>query len=70
MREPRGTLVLDSQTGKVGEVMDHQGPRLQLRPPGGGREWEADPGAVRPLTDAEQLSIKVSVANSRARWGK
>ena len=33
--------------------MGHEGPYVQLRPYGGGREWDADPGAVRGATTAE-----------------
>lgn len=51
-----GSFVIDIRWGKVGEVMGHEGPRLQLRPPLGGREWEAAPAVVRPASDAEVLS--------------
>ncbi|RKN70418.1 hypothetical protein D7231_21400 [Streptomyces klenkii] len=50
--------MIDIRWGKVGEVMGHEGPRLQLRPPLGGREWEAAPAVVRPASDAEVLSAK------------
>ncbi|MEU4208430.1 hypothetical protein AB0F13_00265 [Streptomyces sp. NPDC026206] len=56
--------------GKVGQVMGHEGPRLQLRPPAGGLEWEVAPDAVRAATDAERLSAKVQAVNARGRWGK
>ncbi|HET6357341.1 hypothetical protein [Streptomyces sp.] len=46
-----GVLALDMQRGKVGEVMDHWGAHIQLRPKGGGREWDAHPDEVRPLGD-------------------
>ncbi|MBB5116798.1 hypothetical protein AF335_30110 [Streptomyces eurocidicus] len=62
--------VIDTRTDTVGEVMDHQGPRLQLRPPTGGREWEADPGATRPATTAELLSAKVRAANADSARGE
>ncbi|MFC4514198.1 hypothetical protein [Streptomyces ehimensis] len=39
----RGDLVLDTATGRVGEVMDNRWNRYQLRPLGGGREWHANP---------------------------
>ncbi|MBF6052201.1 hypothetical protein GO002_09860 [Streptomyces eurocidicus] len=61
---------MDTRTDTVGEVMDHQGPRLQLRPPTGGREWEADPGATRPATTAELLSAKVRAANADSARGE
>jgi hypothetical protein len=42
-----GDLVYDETTRKVGEVVDHVGPYWQLKPPGGGREWDAQ-GPLRP----------------------
>ncbi|WP_425444517.1 hypothetical protein [Streptomyces alboverticillatus] len=48
-----GAFVVDTRRDKVGQVMGHEGPRLQLRPPRGGREWEAAPEDVRPVTRAE-----------------
>ncbi|MBT2385345.1 hypothetical protein [Streptomyces sp. ISL-11] len=65
-----GTFVLDERTGQVGEVMAHDGPHLQLRPPSGGREWDVQPGTARPATPAELLSAKVRAVNGAGRWGK
>lgn len=62
--------VVDTRTDTVGEVMDHQGPRLQLRPPTGGREWEAEPQATRPATGAELLRAKVRAANADSARGE
>jgi hypothetical protein len=58
---PRGTLVRDLDTGRVGVLQDvrlYADPQLPpntqpqptafLRPQGGGREWTARPGRVRP----------------------
>ncbi|OEV06193.1 hypothetical protein AN219_35380, partial [Streptomyces nanshensis] len=50
-----GTVVMDEACGRVGEVMDREGGRLQLRPVRGGREWDADPARVRTATPAERL---------------
>ncbi|MEV8475179.1 hypothetical protein [Streptomyces sp. NPDC051173] len=65
-----GSFVVDTRRGAIGEVMGHEGPRLQLRPASGGREWEAEPDDVRPATEAEKLTAKVRAANSGSRWGK
>ena len=51
---PERTLVRDrANHSRVGEVMDQRstsdGPRLDLRPPGGGREWVADPAHLEPV---------------------
>lgn len=62
-----GDLVYDETTRKIGEVMGSEGPYVQLRPVGGGREWDCDPGQVRPVTAAERLSASVAHANARSR---
>lgn len=62
-----GTLLFDPATDRVGEYQDHCGPYARLRPVGGGREWQADPAALRPPTDGERLSAGVRAANDRAR---
>jgi hypothetical protein len=62
-----GDLVYDESTGRIGRVMGHVGPCWQLRPVGGGREWDA-PGPLRPVTLAEALSQGVATANARS-WG-
>ncbi|WP_405666650.1 hypothetical protein [Streptomyces sp. NBC_01166] len=64
-----GTAVHDDGSGRVGLVMGHEGPYLQLRPLGGGREWDADPDRLRPLGPAELLSARVAEANARSRTG-
>ncbi|MDQ0790928.1 hypothetical protein QFZ64_006425 [Streptomyces sp. B3I8] len=63
-----GDLVVDRRSNKVGVVMGHVGPYVQLRPPHGGREWDVPPGDVRMPTPTEELSAKVAVANRR--WGR
>ncbi len=63
-----GALLVDRRNGKVGVVMGHVGPYVQLRPPRGGREWDVPPEDVRPPTPTEELSAKVAVANRR--WGR
>jgi hypothetical protein len=47
-----GTLALDTSRGKVGEVMDHVGSYVQMRPKDGGREWDARPENVQPISAA------------------
>ncbi|MCN9243100.1 hypothetical protein NGF19_20245 [Streptomyces sp. RY43-2] len=63
-----GAVMVDRRNGKVGVVMGHVGPYVQLRPPRGGREWDVPPEDVRAPTPAEELSAKVAVANRR--WGR
>lgn len=62
-----GDIVEDTHLNRVGKVMGHEGPYVQLRPIGGGREWDADPDALRPATLAERLSAGVAAANARSR---
>jgi len=62
-----GSYVMDTRTGKVGLVMGHEGPYVQLRSYGGGREWDAAPNALRPATPAERLSAATAYANARSR---
>ncbi|CAL9578517.1 hypothetical protein SUDANB105_04974 [Streptomyces sp. enrichment culture] len=66
-KPPIGSYVVDTRTGKVGIVMGHEGPYVQLRPYGGGREWDADPGTVRLATAAERLRAATAYANARSR---
>ncbi|MEV1063033.1 hypothetical protein [Streptomyces sp. NPDC050263] len=61
-----GDLVWDTSARRIGRVMGHVGPYVQLRPPGGGREWDAR-GPLRPATVAESLSAGAAVANARSR---
>ncbi|MFE6287689.1 hypothetical protein [Streptomyces sp. NPDC057877] len=66
--EPRiGDTVRDTDTGKIGQVMGFQGPYIQLRPIGGGVEWDAYPANLRPVSPSEALSAGVSAANARSR---
>ncbi|KPI05530.1 hypothetical protein OK074_4449 [Actinobacteria bacterium OK074] len=67
MRPPLGAYAMDTRTGRVGVVMGHVGPYIQLRPYGGGREWDVEPGAVRMATPAERLSAATAYANARSR---
>ncbi|MFF5129926.1 hypothetical protein ACFY41_23685 [Streptomyces syringium] len=64
-----GDLVHDTARDRAGIVMGREGPRFQLRPLGGGVEWEAAPGSIRPLSQVEQLSARVAEANHRSTWG-
>ncbi|MGW2212316.1 hypothetical protein [Streptomyces sp. NPDC001781] len=67
MRPPLGSYALDTETNRVGVVMGHQGPYVQLRPLGGGREWDVAPGRVRAATPAERISAATAYANARSR---
>lgn len=67
-----GTLVHDPVTDRIGEYRAASGPYAMLRPVGGGREWQADPGSLRAATPEQRLSAGVRAANERAEratWG-
>ncbi|AVV42709.1 hypothetical protein PYK79_38795 [Streptomyces sp. ID05-04B] len=67
MQHEPGTLLYDPATDRFGEYQDRSGPHAMLRPVGGGREWQADPTALRPATERERLRAGVRAANARAR---
>ncbi|CAL9555594.1 hypothetical protein [Streptomyces sp. enrichment culture] len=67
MKPPLGAHVVDTGTERVGVVMGHEGPYVQLRPYGGGREWDADPGVLRRATPAERLRAATAYVNARSR---
>ncbi|GAA0362921.1 hypothetical protein [Streptomyces blastmyceticus] len=62
-----GALVVDVRRDRIGEVMAFADGRLALRPPVGGREWEAFPCDVRPATVSDGLRVKVTEVNDRSR---
>ncbi|WP_030610045.1 hypothetical protein [Streptomyces sclerotialus] len=63
----KGSYVVDTRFGRIGEVMGHEGPYVQLRPPGGGREWDCPPGDAREATPRERLAARTALANARSR---
>ncbi|PJF01551.1 hypothetical protein CUT44_02515 [Streptomyces carminius] len=71
VEEPvRGEVFYDEARGTVGEFQDRDAGCYFLRPVGGGREWTARPGALRPATQAESLSARVAAANHAAGRGR
>ncbi|MHC5904309.1 hypothetical protein ACVNF4_10450 [Streptomyces sp. S6] len=62
-----GDVVRDTGRDKVGEVMGLVGPCVQVRPVGGGVEWDARPELLRSVSAVEALSANMSVANARSR---
>ena len=62
-----GAYATDVRDGRVGEVMGHVGGRVQLRPVGGGREWECPPEAVGAASPEEVLRARVRSRNREAR---
>lgn len=64
-----GGIMKDTTTNRVGKVMGFIGPYVQLRPLGGGMEWDARPEQLVSTSPAEALSAGVAEANSRSRYG-
>ncbi|WP_370416963.1 hypothetical protein [Streptomyces fradiae] len=62
-----GSYVIDTRDGRIGQVMGHEGPCLQLRPPGGGREWDCPPEALAPAPPGEVLRARVRALNREPR---
>ncbi|MCE7082776.1 hypothetical protein [Streptomyces sp. ST2-7A] len=62
-----GTPAVDTKRDRVGVVMGKTGPYVQLRPEGGGREWDVSPEDLRPATTGDALRPKVRAANERSR---
>ncbi|MEU1020316.1 hypothetical protein ABZ383_26910 [Streptomyces sp. NPDC005900] len=62
-----GTYAVDFRDGSVGEVMGCEGGLVQLRPIGGGREWDCPPASVGEAPSAEVLRAKVRQVNREAR---
>ncbi|MGW2648634.1 hypothetical protein ACWC2T_27800 [Streptomyces sp. NPDC001393] len=50
---------VDARSGRLGEVMGRVGGRVQLRPVGGGREWDCPPESVEPAAPDEVLRGRV-----------
>ncbi|WP_030761761.1 hypothetical protein [Streptomyces griseus] len=62
-----GAYVVEIRTGRVARVMGHDGPYVQVRPLGGGREWDVTPEDLREATSAERLRAATAHANARSR---
>lgn len=64
-----GDLAKDTASGKVGIIMGEEAGRVQIRPPSGGREWDALPENVVPPSTREKLDARLAVENARTKAG-
>ncbi|MGW1609235.1 hypothetical protein ACWCQZ_07475 [Streptomyces sp. NPDC002285] len=64
-----GELAKDSARARTGIVMGEVGGRVQIRPIGGGKEWEALPHNVKPPSAREELSARLAIKNGNSRDG-
>ncbi|WP_265562317.1 hypothetical protein [Streptomyces hygroscopicus] len=62
-----GGYAVDVRDGRIGEIMGHVGGSVQLRPVGGGREWDCPPESVGPAPPGEVLRARVRRANRDSR---
>ncbi|MER8015704.1 hypothetical protein ACIQ7S_21695 [Streptomyces griseoluteus] len=62
-----GSYALDVRDGRLGEVMGRVGGRVQLRPLGGGREWDVPPECLGEPDPAHVLRERVRLLNRDAR---
>ncbi|RZU29405.1 hypothetical protein EV284_5621 [Streptomyces sp. BK022] len=62
-----GSYALDVRDGRLGEVMGQVGGRVQLRPLGGGREWDVPPEHLGEAAPADVLRERVRLLNRDAR---
>ncbi|MEU6374583.1 hypothetical protein [Streptomyces sp. NPDC046909] len=65
-RPPLGSYVVDGRDRRIGEVMGHLGGRVQLRPVGGGKEWDCPPESTELVGQQEVLREQVRARNRQA----
>jgi hypothetical protein len=61
------SYAVDVRSGRLGEVMGREGGYVQLRPVGGGREWDCPPESVREAATGEVLRERVRQVNEEGR---
>ncbi|MGQ4514838.1 hypothetical protein [Streptomyces sp. DW26H14] len=61
-----GELAKDTVRGRIGVVMGAVGGRVQIRPIGGGMEWDAMPDNVVVPSAREELSARLAIRNANS----
>ncbi|MFJ8539204.1 hypothetical protein [Streptomyces sp. NPDC093591] len=64
-----GELAKDTARNRIGVVTGTVGGRVQIRPIGGGAEWDAMPENVKPPSAREELSARLAIRNGNSRDG-
>ncbi|WP_435227887.1 hypothetical protein [Streptomyces sp. Tue6028] len=62
-----GELAKDSARDRLGIVMGEVGGRVQIRPIGGGTEWDAVPRNVVAPSPREELHARLAIRNGNSR---
>ncbi|MEU8975429.1 hypothetical protein AB0D11_40515 [Streptomyces monashensis] len=62
-------LAKDTGSGRIGVVMGKVGGRVQMRPVGGGVEWDARPDNVVTPSEQEKLTVRPAITSSDGRNG-
>jgi len=62
-----GKYAIDVRDGRLGQVMGREGGCVQLRPVGGGREWDCPPDALGEADPGEVLRARVRRINWEGR---
>jgi hypothetical protein len=62
-----GTYVVDVRDGRIGQVMGREGGCVQVRPVGGGREWDCPPERLGEAAPGDVLRERVRRLNREAR---
>ncbi|MCZ0988547.1 hypothetical protein [Streptomyces diastatochromogenes] len=62
-----GSYAVDARNGRLGEVMGRVGGYVQLRPVGGGCEWDCPPEAAGPASPGDVLRERVRRLNRETR---
>ncbi|WP_189145228.1 hypothetical protein [Streptomyces lacrimifluminis] len=67
MRVREVAYALDVRDGRIGEVMGREGGYVQLRPVGGGCEWDCPPEALGEAAPGDVLLARVRRVNREGR---
>ncbi|WP_415950108.1 hypothetical protein [Streptomyces sp. KLOTTS4A1] len=62
-----GELAKDLTSDRIGVVMGEIGGRVQIRPVGGGTEWDAKPDSVVVPSAREELSARLAIRHGHSR---